>query len=471
MLLDRYKSETHTKTKKKVYETIEREYDRLCGCQAYHSGNIEQLMFADSEIYELLRREYDRIRNTIGLTAAQNICSRPVLAALGSVFQNKTAEGAIGSRWHAGCEVVDKVEALAAARAKEAFRGQYANVQPHSGSTANQIVFQGLLEPGDTVLSLDVLHGGHPSHGGLSSFAHKCFKIENYCVEPGSYQFDYYNILEKAKEVRPRMILCGASIYPRFIDFARFRAIADEVGAYLLADISHIAGQVIAGIHPSPIDHAHVTTSSTYKAGGPRGGIILCGRDHAMQVETAAGSETLAEALARATFPGVQGTPYFNSIAAKAIFFKETASQSYRDYQSQVVANAARLALDLNQRGLDVLTLGSDNHMVLVNADNLNSGIGSITAQQGLEQCGIITDSFRLAHQSTDKPAAGLRLGTPVVTARGMKEEQMDIIAELFIDILNIIKPLSENRFAIEPAIQKNIADRVQHLCDDFPIG
>ncbi len=471
MLLDRYRNETHTKAKKKVYELIEREYDRLCGCEAYHSGNVEQLKLADNEIYSLLQKEYNRVNNTIQLTAAQNICSRSVLAALGSVFQNKTAEGAVGSRWHAGCEVIDRIESVATERARQAFCAQYANVQPHSGSTANQIVFQALLRPGDTILSLDVDHGGHPSHGGADSFARRHFNIETYNVEPGSYQFDYYNILEKAKQVRPRMILCGASIYPRIIDFSRFRAIADEAGAYLLADISHIAGQIIAGIHPSPIDHAHVTTTSTYKAGGPRGGLILCGKDHDIKIETALGEQSLSQALANATFPGVQGTPYFNSIAAKAVFFKEALSNEYREYQSQIVINAARLALNLNQRGLDVLTLGSDNHMVLIDAGNLNTKISSIAAQQVLENCVIITDSFRLAHQSPEKPAAGIRLGTPIVTARGMKEEQMDIIADLFTEILNAAKPLSDNRFALEPQAQNKYTERVRQLCAGFPVG
>jgi len=247
--------------------------------QEYHEGIFNALLEQDGQVYELIAKEYVRLRNSLQLIAAENQCSRAVLAALGSIFQNKTTEGFPGERYHGGCEVVDDAERLAVSRAKEAFGAQYANVQPHSGTSANQIVLTALLERADKVLSLGLDQGGHLSHGAKASFSGKFFDIENYCLNRETFLLDYDAIRDKALAFRPKLIICGASAYCRVIDFAEFRRIADEAGAYLMADISHIAGLVIAGAHPSPIDYAHFTTTSTYKPGGPRGGLILMGKD------------------------------------------------------------------------------------------------------------------------------------------------------------------------------------------------
>jgi glycine hydroxymethyltransferase len=471
MLLDRYRKQVRAGTSKKVYELIEREYDRLCGCQGYHTGTIESLKLTDPEIYRLVQAEYERLNNTLQLTAAQNICSRSVLAALGCVFQNKTAEGFIGARWHGGCEVADKLESLAVSRAKESFGAQYANVQPHSGSTANQIVFKALLKPGDTILSLNAGHGGHPSHGSCDSLANDIYKIEPYGVEPTSFVFDYDKILARAKEVRPRLIMCGASAYPRVIDFEKFRIIADEVGAYLLADISHIAGQVLAGVHPSPIHAAHVTTTSTYKAGGPRGGLILTGKDYQVPIETASGIEPLFRAIDKATFPGLQGTPYFNNIAAKAVFFKEALSETYRQRQFNIVENAKVLAHNLINNGFDVLSGGTDNHMVLVDMSRSKPGLNGIIARGALEDCGIVTDSYRLPYQQHDAPQIGIRLGTPAVTMRRMCAEQMQTIAALIDTVLGDVRVTGRDGFEISKPVAAKIKQRVVDLCNRFPLS
>ena len=272
--------------------------------QEYHAGQNASLKESDAKVYDLITKEYERLQNNLQLIAAENLCSRAVLAALGSIIQNKTAEGYPGARLHGGCEVVDEAEKLAVDRAKEAFGAKYANVQPHSGTTANQIVITALLETGDTILSLALEQGGHFSHGSRYTITDKFFHVENYYLDRETLLLDYDAIKEQAIKVKPKLIICGASAYTRTIDFKKFREIADEVGAYLLADISHIAGLVIAGAHPCPIDYAHFTTTSTYKPGGPRGGLILMGKDYNMKVSD--GRETkskLYELIDRATFP------------------------------------------------------------------------------------------------------------------------------------------------------------------------
>jgi glycine hydroxymethyltransferase len=253
--------------------------DNRLSSEAYHDGLQAELMQSDPEIQKLITSEYQRLQDTLQLLAAENQCSRAVLAALGSILQNKTSEGFPAARLHGGSSVMDKVEQLAIQRAKQAFGAKYANVQPHSGTTANQIVITALLEPGDRILSMATGHGGHYSHGSIDSITAKFFRIENYCVDQDSFLLDYDQIAKQARRFKPKLIICGASAYPRTIDFAKFRQIADEVSALLLADISHISALVIAGVHPSPMDYAHVMTTSTYKPGGPRGGLILMGKD------------------------------------------------------------------------------------------------------------------------------------------------------------------------------------------------
>ncbi len=439
--------------------------------QAFHEDIFSTLKENDSRIYELITQEYERLQNTLQLIAAENQCSRAVLAALGSVVQNKTAEGFPAARYHGGCGIVDEFERLAVARAKEAFGAQYANVQPHSGSQANQICMAAILEAGDKVLSHGLEQGGHPSHGGTGSLSEKFFRIKSYFVDKTNYLLDYDAIRAQAVKVRPRLIMCGASAYAREIDFKRFREIADEVGAYLLADISHIAGLVIAGAHPSPVDYAHFTTTSTYKAGGPRGGLILAGKDYDLQVKVSVREMPLWKHIQDATFPGVQGTPYFNNMAAKAVFFKETFSDEYKARQFRVIENAKRLADNLSDLGYDVLTGGTDNHMVLINMENFREDLTGTVAQRCLEDCSIIVDAMKLPYEK--KPASitsGIRLGTPIITKNGMGSKEIDSIAELIDVVLRDVKVKSDSEFEIDNGLRDEVREKVKQLCGRFPM-
>ena len=435
----------------------------------YHEAIFGALKESDGQVYQLLKREYGRRQNTLQLGAAENQCSRAVLAALGSVLQNKTAEGFVGARLHGGCEVVDDVESVAISRAKEAFGAQYANVQPHSGTQANQIVLTAILESGDRILSLALEQGGHFSHGSRVSFTSKFFEVENYYVDKKSLLLDYDAIREQAVKFKPKLIICGASAYSRTIDFAKFREIAESVGAYLLADISHISGLVIAGAHPSSIDFAHFTTTSTYKQGGPRGGLIVMGKDYDRKIRVGTKDVPLWEHIDKTTFPGVQGTPYFNNIAAKAVFFKETLSNEYRDRQFKIVENAKRLASNLVDFGHDVAAGGTDNHMVLINVANLQQGLTGLTAQKCLEECGIIVDKSRLPY---DKKSAlvtsGIRIGTPIVTKNGMGPKEMDGIAALIDTVLRQVEPISDSEYKIEGALREKTQAKVKDLCSRF---
>lgn len=439
--------------------------------EGYHEAIFSALKEQDSRVYELIIKEYERLQNTLQLVAAANQCSRAVLAALGSVVQNKTSEGFPGARCHGGCEIVDEVERLAEARAKEAFGAQYANVQAHSGSQANQIVLTAILDKGDTILSLGVDQGGHPSHGGPGSLTEKFFKIENYFVDKTSFLLDYDAIREQAVKVRPKLIMCGASAYVRTIDFERFREIADSVGAYLLADISHIAGLVIAGAHPSCVDCAHFTTTSTYKAGGPRGGLILMGKDYDLQTKASGRDMPLWKHVQDATFPGVQGTPYFNHIAAKAVFFKETLCHEYKTRQFKIIENAKRLASNLSDLGYDVLTKGTDNHMVLISTENFREALTGAIAQRCLEDCGIVVDSMKLPYNK--RPAlstSGIRLGTPIVTKNGMGGKEMDRASELIDAVLKKVKIISDREYEIDESLMNEVRDKVKQLCSRFPM-
>jgi glycine hydroxymethyltransferase len=439
--------------------------------EEYHEGQFGALREADAQVYELITAEYERLQNSIELLAAENQCSRAVLAALGSVVQNKTAEGFPGARHHGGCEVIDDVERLAVVRAKEAFGARYANVQPHSGTGANQIVITTVLEVGDKILSLGSEQGGHYSHGDALSFTGKFFDVENYYVDKRTFLLDYDAIRDKAVKVKPKLIICGASAYVRAIDFEKFREIADEVGAYLLADISHISGLVAAGAHPSSVDYAHFTTTSTYKPGGPRGGLILMGGDCEKKIKVQGKDMPLWKQIEDATFPGVQGTPYLNHIAAKAVFFKEMLADEYRTRQFKIIENAKRLAGDLLDLGLDVLTKGTDNHMILINAGNSREGLTGVTAQKCLEECGIIVDRMPLPYDK--RPAmitSGIRLGTPIVTKNGMGTEQMQSIAELIDAVLKRIEIISETEYKIDNSFRGRIRAKVAELCDKFPM-
>ena len=439
--------------------------------QAFHGDIFGALKENDSRVYRLITKEYERLQSKLQLIAAENHCSRAVLAALGSVIQNKTTEGFPGARYHGGCEVVDEVERLAAARAKEAFGAKYANVQPHSGSQANQICMAAILEVGDKVLSHGLEQGGHPSHGGAGSLSGKFFNIKSYFVDKTGFLLDYDAIREQAIKVRPKLIMCGASAYSREIDFKRFRKIADEVGSYLLADISHIAGLVMAGAHPSCLDYAHFTTTSTYKAGGPRGGLILMGKDYERSIKVAGRDMPLWKHIQATTFPGVQGTPYFNNMAAKAVFFKETLSDEYKTRQFKVIENAKSLAGNLSGLGYDVLTGGTDNHMVLINVESLREALTGTIAQRCLEDCNIIVDAMKLPYDK--KPAlitSGIRLGTPIVTRNGMGLAEIKSISVLIDIVLKDVRVKSDSDYEIDKSLRDEVRDKVKQLCGRFPM-
>jgi glycine hydroxymethyltransferase len=419
----------------------------------------------------LVEKEYQRQQNTLQLVAAENHCSRAVLGALGSIVQNKTTEGYPGLRLHSGSEVVDDIERIAIERAKEVFGARYANVQAHSGTTANLIVITALLEKGENILSLPSSQGGHFSHGSIDSITAKFFHVENYLLDEDNCLLNYDAIESKAREVRPKLIICGASVYSREIDFKRFREIADGVGAFLMADISHIAGLVSAGVHPSSIDWAHFTTTSTYKSGGPRGGLILSGKDADMQIIVNGRKSTLCELIDKAVFPGLQGTPYMNNIAGKAVFFNEMLSDEYRERQGRIVVNAQVLADCLIDKGYEVVTGGTDNHMVIVDAFRSREGLNGTIASRCLEECGIVVDRVELPFEKPGSAVVGgLRLGTPIVTRNGMGPEEMREAAFLFDEILRGIKITGECNYELDKHFIEEERGKVEALCQRFNI-
>jgi glycine hydroxymethyltransferase len=443
----------------------------MLSSQQYHKDILNALKEQDPQIYKLLIQEYERVNTTLQLIAAENQCSRAVLAALGSIIQNKTTEGFPGSRFHGGCGIVDDIEKIAAARARETFDAQYANVQPHSGTSANQIVITAVLEKDDTILSLGMDQGGHVSHGANVSFSGKFFKVYNYNVNKSNFLLDYEAIKAMAIAFKPKLIICGATAYSRTIEFKKFREIADRVGAYLLADISHIAGLVIAGAHPSPVNYVHFTTTSTYKPGGPRGGLILMGHDFDRTITISGKDIPLWKLIDKTTFPGVQGTPYLNNIAAKAVFFSETLSEQYRTRQFKIIENAKKLASNLVEMDYDVLTGGTDNHMVLINISNSIEGLTGLIAQQCLEDCGIIINMNKLPYDNKNaKVTSGIRLGTPIVTKNGMGPEEIDIVSTLIDTALSKVKILSENKYEIDDSTKNELREKVRQLCLRFPL-
>lgn len=452
----------------KVFVMLEVLLEKL-SCGEYHKGLLEILKESDSEVYELVKAEYERLSSTLQLGAAENRCSQAVLAALGSIIQNKTVEGFAGARCHGGSEVIDEIETLASERAKEAFGAKYANVQPHCGTAANQIVLTAILESGDKILSMAVEDGGHFSHGAEVSFTGKFFDVENYRVERESYVLDYDAIAEQAQKLQPKLIICGASVYPHAIDFKRFREIADNVGAYLLADISHISSLVMAGAHESPVDYAHFTTSSTYKCGGPRGGLIIMGEDYDQTINAGREDVPLWRLIEDATFPGMQGTPYMNNIAGKAVFFKEALSKEYKERQFKIVENASCLAENLLALGYDVLTGGTDNHMILVNVRSSKQGMDGVLAQRGLEDCGIVSDTVGIPYEEALEEG-GIRLGTPIVTKNGMGVKEMVQIAELIDAVLRGTTVISDGGYKIEQSFARQMKEKVKRLCEKFPL-
>ena len=377
----------------------------------------------DPELAEAIFLEKNRQNSKIELIASENFVSPAVMAAQGSVLTNKYAEGYPGKRYYGGCEFVDIAENLARDRVKKLFGAEHANVQPHSGANANTAVYFAMLEPGDTVLGMNLNHGGHLSHGSPVNISGKYFNFEAYGVEEGTEVIDYDKVLARAKETKPKMIVAGASAYPRTLDFKKFREIADEVGAYLMVDMAHIAGLVAAGLHPNPVEYADFVTTTTHKTlRGPRGGLILCKEDYAKQID-------------KAMFPGIQGGPLMHVIAAKAVCFHEALQPEFKEYQKQIVANAQALASGLQNQGFRLVSGGTDNHLMLI--DVKSKGITGKDAEKMLDDANVTVNKNTIPFE-TESPfiTSGIRVGTPAVTSRGMKEAEMGEIAAIFETVL-----------------------------------
>jgi glycine hydroxymethyltransferase len=402
----------------------------------------------DPEIYEIMRHEIERQRTKLNLIASENYASRAVLQAQGSVMTNKYAEGYPGKRYYGGCEFVDAAENLAIDRAKKLFKAEHINVQPHSGSQANMAVYFAMLKYGDTIMSMDLSHGGHLSHGSPVNFSGKLYKIVPYGVSRDTRTIDYDELSKIAKENKPKIIVAGASAYPRELDFKRFREIADEVGAFLLSDIAHIAGLVVAGVHCDPVPYSDFVTTTTHKTlRGPRGGMVMCREEYAKDID-------------RTVFPGIQGGPLMHVIAAKAVAFKEAMSREFNDYQKQIVKNGKKIAGELMVRGNELVSGGTDNHLMLVDLTPL--GITGKDAEAKLGEAGIILNKNTIPFE-TKSPfiTSGIRIGTPAATTRGMKEKEMIIIADAIDEVIRNINDANKIK-----EVKRSILD----LCNQFPI-
>lgn len=423
----------------------------------------ELLRREDPEIYALVEQEYVRQRDTLYLVAASSVASPAVLACGGMVTTNVTTEGYPGARYHAGCRHVDDVERLAIERAKQVFGAQYANVQPHSGTSANLAVLFRMLEPGATILGMELDAGGHLSHGAAVSVVGRSFNVVRYGVNDAGW-IDLDEVRALARLHRPKMIICGASAYPRHIDYAAFRAVADEVGAYLLADISHVAGLIAGGCHPSPVDVAHFTTTSTYKQlCGPRGGLILIGGARLMRD---ASGKTLAELMGNAVFPFMQGTPDLSAIVAKAVALRHAATPAFRALAERITRNAGALAQALATRGYRIATGGTDTHMVLI--DLRPMGIAGRSAERALESCNIVVNKNMVPNDTTSASVAGgVRLGVNVLSSRGMGEAEMERCAEL---VDQVISSFRERGPELSDQTREGIRATVQAMCDAFPL-
>lgn len=408
--------------------------------------SYDKIREQDREVFDSMMRELERQRDHIELIASENFVSEAVMQAMGSHLTNKYAEGYPAARYYGGCQYVDEVENLAIERAKKLFGAEHANVQPHSGSQANVAVYLALLNPGDTILGMDLSHGGHLTHGSRASISGKYFNACFYGVDPETETINYDKVLERAEECRPKIIIAGASAYPRFIDFKRMREIADEVGAYLMVDMAHIAGLVAAGLHPSPVPYAHVVTTTTHKTlRGPRGALILC-------------KEELRKKINSAVFPGTQGGPLMHIIAAKAVCFKEALSPAFKQYQTQVIKNASALADELQRNGVRLVSGGTDNHLML--ADVMSKGKTGLEVQELLDAANITANKNTIPFDTQSvKLTSGMRFGSPAVTTRGMKEEQMRQIGGF------IVRLLQEGEQAVP-----QVKEQVIELCREFPL-
>jgi glycine hydroxymethyltransferase len=402
----------------------------------------------DPDIAGAIRMETERQNDTLELIASENHVSKAVLTAMGSVFTNKYAEGYPGKRYYGGCGPTDVVENIAIERAKQLFGAEHANVQPHSGSQANMSVYFAMLKPGDTIMGMDLSHGGHLTHGHPLSYSGRDFKVVAYHVRKEDELIDYDEMERMADEHKPRMIICGASAYSRIIDFKRIREICDRSGSLMMADIAHIAGLVVTGNHPSPVPYADFVTTTTHKTlRGPRAGLVLC-------------KEQYAKDLDRAVFPGVQGGPLVHIVAAKAVAFKEALTPEFREYQTQIVRNAKALATAVAATGFRVVSGGTDNHLFMT--DVFSKGITGKDGQNILEAANITVNKNTIPFD-TQKPmvASGLRIGTPAVTTRGLREPEMQTIAELIARVLDARG---------DAAVTQQVKREVKELCDRFPI-
>ncbi len=400
----------------------------------------------DEELYESMELELKRQRNNIELIASENIVSPAVMAAMGTHFTNKYAEGYPGKRYYGGCQFVDVAEELARERAKKVFGAEHANVQPHSGAQANFAVYFALLKPGDTIMGMNLAHGGHLTHGSPVNVSGSYFNIVPYGVEEDTLVLDYDNVEKIAKECNPKIIVAGASAYPRAIDFKRLREIADSVGAILMVDMAHIAGLVAAGLHENPVKYAQIVTTTTHKTlRGPRGGMILC-------------AEEYAKAIDKAVFPGTQGGPLMHVIAAKAVALKEAMTDEFKQYQTQIVKNAKKLAETLMNEGIDLVSGGTDNHLMLI--DLTKKGLTGKEIEKLLDEAHITANKNAIPFDP-EKPfvTSGIRIGTPAVTSRGMKEDEMVVIGKCIADIIN-------NKEAAVERVGKTIGN----LCEKFPL-
>ncbi len=412
----------------------------------FFNETYKQIGNVDSELLVYIKSEHQRQSENIELIASENFVSPGVLSAAGTVLTNKYAEGYSGKRYYGGCEYIDKVETLAINRAKELFKAEHVNVQPHCGTSANIAAYNAFLKPDDIVLAMDLNHGGHLSHGSSVSISGEIYQFEHYGVNPETEQIDYENVLQLAKEYNPKMILAGCSNYSRKIDFSKFREIADEVGAYLMVDMAHIAGLVATGLHQSPISYADVVTTTTHKTlRGPRGGMIFCKEKYAKQVDFS-------------VFPSTQGGPLMHIIAAKALALKESLSPEFITYQKQVIKNAKTLADELNSYGYDIVGKTTDNHLLTINLTHTN--ITGRDLEKYLDECKITANKNTIPFD-TQSPfvTSGLRIGTPAVTTRGFKEEEMKIIANC---IHLIITDFESNK----DHVLKNVKD----LTKKFPL-
>ena len=401
----------------------------------------------DPDIYNLIQQEQERQTNQLELIASENIASEAILEAQGSIFTNKYAEGYPGRRYYGGCDYADEVETLAINRAKDLFDAEYANVQPHSGSQANMAVYFATLQPGDKVLGMDLAHGGHLTHGASVSFSGKLFNFISYGVKRETEILDMESVERIAFENKPKMIVAGASAYPRFIDFEGFRRIADEIGAYFMVDMAHIAGLIAAGVHPSPVPYADFVTSTTHKTlRGPRGGLILA-------------KEKYSKKLDSNIFPGIQGGPLVHVIAAKAVGFKEAMSQEFRDYQQQVILNAEALAERLVKHGFRIVSGGTDNHLMLV--DLKNKDITGKEAEEFLESAGLTVNKNAIPFDTQSRfVTGGVRIGTPTVTTRGMKESEMEHIGDWINRVIS----------SRDSSVIAEVRAEVSALCSKFPL-